>query len=295
MITTFDEYQRIAQETDQKPDSSNDALVMSLLGLVGEAGSLLAEYKKRMRDGAAHQGFRSDVGEELGDLLWYIANIATKCGLSLGQLAQQNIEKTRARWLPPNQPAPPFDEERRENEQLPRQFEYTFEYRDVKGKQKVVMVDSEGNDVGNPLTDNAYVDDGYRFHDVIHLAHAAVLGWSPVLRHLLKRKRKTTDKTDEVEDGGRAQVIEEAVAAATYEYAARHEFLNVGRVDWNLLRTIKRLTSHLEVKARTEAEWECSILIAFDVWRRVRENDGGSIRGNLITRTLEFIPPIRHR
>ena len=38
--------------------------------------------------------------------------------------------------------------------------------------------------LGNDLMDNAYEDDGYRFHDVFHLACAAVLGWSPVLRAL---------------------------------------------------------------------------------------------------------------
>ena len=36
--------------------------------------------------------------------------------------------------------------------------------------------------VGAALTDNAYQDDGYRFHDVFHIAFTAILGWSPVLR-----------------------------------------------------------------------------------------------------------------
>ena len=148
-----------------------------------------------------------------------------------------------------------------------------------------------GNDVGNELTDNAYADDGYRFHDVLHLAHAVVLGWSPVLRKLLKHKRKTIAKLDEVEDGGRAQVVEEAVAAATYEYAARHGFLAVDRVDWGLLRLVKRLTQNFEVKVRSEAEWEEAILLAFRVWRQVRQHDGGRVEGDLVARTLTFTPP----
>ena len=40
------------------------------------------------------------------------------------------------------------------------------------------------------LTDNAHVKDGYGYHDVIHLAFAAVLGWSPLVRRMLKAKRK---------------------------------------------------------------------------------------------------------
>src|SRR2546425_1996035 len=51
------------------------------------------------------------------------------------------------------------------------------------------------------IQDNAYDDDGYRFHDVFHFAHLAILGWSPVLRKLLKRKRRNDVLVDEVEDG----------------------------------------------------------------------------------------------
>ena len=62
----------------------------------------------------------------------------------------------------------------------------------------------DGKFIGDSLSDNAYVDDGYRFHDVMHLAHMAVLGWSPVMRNLLKLKRKSQPTIDEVEDGARA-------------------------------------------------------------------------------------------
>ena len=71
----------------------------------------------------------------------------------------------------------------------------------------------------------------YRFHDVFHLAHAAKLGWSPVLRgKLLKRKqedspdrkRRSDEEVNEVEDGGRAVVTDEAVVAYVWGYAKRH-------------------------------------------------------------------------
>jgi hypothetical protein len=54
------------------------------------------------------------------------------------------------------------------------------------------------------MADNAYERAGYRFHDVFHLAFAAVLGWSPITRALLKRKRKSSPEVDEVEDRGRS-------------------------------------------------------------------------------------------
>jgi NTP pyrophosphatase (non-canonical NTP hydrolase) len=290
---TLAKYQELAKETDKKADSDNDGLVIALMGLVGEAGSLLTEYKKRLRDGEAHQGFTSQVEEELGDLLWYVSTIATRAGLSLEKVATNNLEKTRARWLAPDQRSPLFDEDRVEAEQLPRTFTYQYEQRLVKGQQKLILVDQAGKDVGDPLTDNAYEDDGYRFHDVIHLAHAVVLGWSPVARKILDRKRKSTDAIDhidEVEDGARAQIAEELVAAAAYDYAVRHADLQVQHVDWDLLRLIKRITSRLEVKVRTEAEWEEAILLAFKVWRVVRAQNGGVIRGDMRARTLEVGP-----
>ena len=52
----FDEYQRRSQETDQKPGDDDDALIVPLLGLVGEAGTLQAEFKKRLRDGSIQDG-----------------------------------------------------------------------------------------------------------------------------------------------------------------------------------------------------------------------------------------------
>ena len=63
--------------------------------------------------------------------------------------------------------------------------------------------------LGDDLTDNSYREDGYRFHDVMHLANVACLHWSPVLHALMKRKRKSNRRTDEVEDGARAMIFEE--------------------------------------------------------------------------------------
>ena len=73
--------------------------------------------------------------------------------------------------------------------------------------------------VGDAVTDNSWEPDGYRFHDVLHLAHAGILGWSPVLRRMLNRKRKYDRRIDEVEDGARAAIVEEAIAKLVHSYA----------------------------------------------------------------------------
>lgn len=288
----LDQYQTQAQKTDRNPGTEGDAIVIPLLGLVGEAGTLLSEYKKLLRDRGAHPRFRHQVKEELGDLLWYIANLATKFDLSLEDVASENLRKTESRWLPPPDGcSSALDDCFDESEQLPREFEYELRHEDLNGRSRLVVRDQEGNVVGDPLTDNAYVDDGYRFHDVLHFAFAAKLGWSPVLRKLLKRKRKTNPLIDEVEDGARAAAIEEMIAALVGEYAIRHRFLEgTDVVDWELLRMAKRITSGLSVSVRTEAEWEDAIVTGIQVWRELHQSGGGIVRGDLKTRKLVAQP-----
>jgi NTP pyrophosphatase (non-canonical NTP hydrolase) len=304
----FDEYQERASRTDQNPKPNAEYEpsghpkryeVIPLLGLVGEVGGLLGEYKKLLRDGATHRKFQDEVAEELGDILWYVAAVATKFSLSLSQIALQNLEKVGDRWIAQKQRRVLYDENLPQRQQFPRTFEYAFEKRSIDGTTKIILIDHMvGGTTGDPLTDNAYEDDGYRYHDALHLTFAACLGWSPVLRKLLRTKgqleHRTPSDVDEVEDGGRARVIEEAIAAAAYAYAADHEYLEgVESVDWELLRHIKRMTTHLEVRNVTTNRWNEVLLRGFSVWRQLRAHGGGALRGDLYKSTIEFIPPDR--
>jgi hypothetical protein len=172
-------------------------------------------------------------------------------------------------------------------------------FRVINGMEKLVHVDRLRNNtlVGDPLTDNSYGDNGYRFHDVLHLAFAALLGWSPVWRKLLRKAGLITNRTEppgiaDAQDGGRAQVIDEAIVAAAYVYASRHSFLEGAEVvDWKLLNHIKQMTADLEVSDRTTREWNDAILRGFEMWRQLRTHNGGIIRGNLLEGTIQFIPP----
>lgn len=291
----LDSYQKEALRTDRVPagDGADDAasLIVPMLGLAGETGQLLSEYKKHLRDGEAHRLFKERVSEELGDLLWYIANVASKFDLQLSDIAAANLAKVNQRWATKRVEPLRFDAELPEGEQLPRRFE--VELIDVEGEacQRVhVLID--GKPFGAELTDNAYDPDGYRFHDVFHFAYAAALGWSPITRALLRRKRKSRPLLDEVEDGGRAAVIEEGVAALAFDYARRHRFLEgVATLDFQLLRTIKDMTSHLEVRQCTTGEWEQAILQGFDVWRAVLAARGGRIVADLDARRITFLGP----
>ena len=149
-----------------------------------------------------------------------------------------------------------------------------------------------GDAIGEPLGDNAYDPDGYRFHDVFHLAYAAILGWSPNLRAFLKRKRKSLPLLDEVEDGGRARIIEEGVSALAFDYARVHSFLDgISEIDYGLLKTIRSMTSHLEVGQASAADWERAILDGFAVWRDVMAHGGGEILVDLDARQIRFLGP----
>jgi NTP pyrophosphatase (non-canonical NTP hydrolase) len=252
----FDFYQDAASGTDQfagQNAKKDEGLMIPLLGIAGETGTLLAEFKKKIRDKESYKGFQDKAEEELGDILWYLSNIASRLGLSLSEIASKNLQKTNERWPIPGSTEEMFlffDEGCSPKEQLPRSLKIRV-YEIEKGKRAHMQILPDGEPLGDPLTDNAYDDDGYRFHDVMHLANMAVLGWSPVVRSLLKRKRKSVPKIDEVEDGARAIILEELVVAFVYGNAREREYYkDIKHLDSEMLSTIKRIVRHLEVGTR---------------------------------------------
>jgi len=285
---TLDEYQQRAAATDAREISKNPELSVLLLGLAGETGSLLTLYKKQLRDGDAFQIAQQRLAEEMGDVLWYLAAIARRCGLSLETIAEANLEKTRSRWLS-GEARELFDAEMPPAEQLPRRFTATLrDTTDDSGKNVMNMVFNE-DPLGSELTDNAHDPDGYRFHDIFHLSLAAILGWSPVIRALLKRKRKSSQRFDEIEDGGRAIAIEEGISALIFTYATQHSLLDgVEAMDCGILRTCQTMAGGLEVKTRTLFDWERAVFAAYAAWREAIQHGGVRVFGNLEEKTFTF-------
>src|ERR1700739_224800 len=180
-----------------------------------------------------------------------------------------------------------FDETCDVDERLPRSF--VAELRDVdEGNGRyVTRMRLDGESLGSPLTDNSYEQDGYRFHDLLHLALMATLGWSPVIRSLLERKRKSNSILDEVEDGGRAIAIEEGIAALIFTYASQHSMLEgVRTIDWSLLQTCSNMTMGLEAGRKPLFNWECAIIQSFAAWRLSINERGVRVYGDL--RKQEF-------
>lgn len=295
----LDEYQSKAVRTEQKPKVANGAEVLPFLGLAGETGELLNEYKKYLRDGSAHERFRDRLKEELGDLLWYLADTASKFDLRLSEVAALNLAKAGERWGDRGEDGQltlygrsrMFDSAFPQAERLPRQFVAEF-YQRMQGERMHVRVSVNGRQMGQELDDNVHEEDGYRFHDVFHLACAAVLAWSPVTRRNLDCKRRSIDAADRNEDGGRAIVTEEGISALVFAYALDHARMEgVGWLDYDLLKAIKTMTAKFEVSVCTTGEWEKAILLAYSIWRLVEKHAGGNVVVDLDRRELAFTPP----
>jgi hypothetical protein len=122
------------------------------------------------------------------------------------------------------------------------------------------------------------------------------LGWSPVIRALLKVKRKSDPRIDENEDGARAIIIEEGIATWIFNHSARqspkhYAAVVEGRLDYALLKTVRGMVSGFEVADLPLWQWERAILDGFRVFRLLFENKGGTVEADLRKRTLTYKPP----
>lgn len=289
----FNQYQEKAKKTIQKNASdANLTSIVPFLGIIGEIGSLVTELKKKFRDGDAYVAYKGKLCEELGDVLWYISTIAHQNNLTLEEIATKNLGKIHDRFLIDDKEVyKNFDTGFPKKERLPDEFEIQFVSYTEKKKKKLKIIDKRTNKrIGDPLTDNSYTEDGYRFHDIFHYGYLAVLGWSPVLRKLLKLKRKSKPVIDENEDGARAQIIEEMVSLYIYSRVVDHELLKYSQsVDSGIIKQVQILVGNLEVKDCSGKQWEKAILNSYEIYNKLRENNGGRVLVSKKNRTLTYL------
>ena len=88
-------YQMQARKFAIYPERMN--IVYPALGLAGESGEVADKVKKIYRDGRDDAYFRAEIAKEIGDVLWYCANLAEDLGFTLQQIAEMNIYKLRCR------------------------------------------------------------------------------------------------------------------------------------------------------------------------------------------------------
>jgi len=358
---TLDEYQAKAFATAQIDWDEPSKRHVPAFGSIGELGSLVSELKKSLRDGAAYTEGNQNLVEEFGDVLWYLAAIAShyelavsdlvnsvkatrsarvgafdhiyammraipslteqfqalprrptaaakrKLAASLGtslaatiaairqqkldldKVLETNLDKVHGMFGTPQGPARCFDKKQPGYEQLPRKLHVQFLER-ARGETRLeVILRVHDLNIGDRLTDNSSTDDGYRFHDVFHLAYAAVLGWSPVVRATFRCKRKSVPKIDEIEDGARAAIVEEAIAQTVFNYARGHSMLSgLQRLDHGILKLIHRMVRGLEVEVCALNEWQHAIIVGFSAFRSLRQNRGGWLTLDAETRSLTY-------
>ncbi len=280
----FDEYQRKADDT--RITSDDEVFSLGLIGEVGSIASAMKKARRARRSSAKVATYRLELTEELGDALWYLTAIATTHGISTETVATQNLAKvndffgTRTPGL--------FDEVEADESKLPSKMNVLMTLQED-GR---VQIEVNGTAAGDPLDSSSPVEDNYKYHDVIHFAFAAKLGWSPVLRDLLspKRKRKLSDGRNSPEDGARARIIEEAIAAILFAQAPTLNWYETADdVPLRTLELIKRVTADYEVRVRTVPEWQNAICTAFSTFRAVEDKRAARLQVDLEAKSIVVV------
>lgn len=293
----FDDYQKLAFKTAR---TDGHVLLEVCLAVLWQLGAeLLRSTLPKIEISLNKNVADRPANTSLGGITWHLCALASLYHLSMDDVVAFNRNKVRFRSERGN-PTPLHDDSRDPKEQFPREFDVAFV--PVGPRKSRMYVD--GKPLGDDITDNAYKDDGYRFHDVLHLAFIAHLGWSPVVRGFMKRKRKSqNDMVDEVEDGGRAQVVEELVIKAIHSEGERQAQLT-GRcsvdgpdrlfpdrslITFQLLKTLRTYVQDLEVWKNTFWEWENAVFEGCEIFSALRRAKQGTVHVDLGRRKLTFV------
>ncbi len=95
---TLKQYQKLSRKTALYPDKDHN-FIYPTLGLSGEAGEVAEKIKKVIRDkgGVMDSETKEQLKKELGDVLWYVAQLATELALTLDEIATANMQKLLSR------------------------------------------------------------------------------------------------------------------------------------------------------------------------------------------------------
>lgn len=251
-----------------------------------ELGAAAGDLVRVTRRSADVESIRFAVARVVGAL----SDVAARAELSWPDIATSNRTKVLSRWPQARNNVRVDERTDLEEERFPNRL--CIEFRLARGKRNMVILRSQGLNIGDRLTDNIDEQDYYRYHDVFHFSYAVYLGWSPVLRDILKCKRKSLPEVDENQDGARARVVEEAVSAYVFSQAkAMNYFDGVDGLDYELLKTVSELIRGYEVEDVPLYRWEEAILAGFDVFRDLCRNGGGSVMLDFEHHTLIYYHP----
>lgn len=295
----FEDYQNLAILTARTQDKVLLEVCLAVLSQLGAEllRKTLPDIEIELNRAIADR----PINDILGEIAWHVSALASTYRLTLSEIAQENIRKNSQRYAI-GKATPLHDAPFPKHEQFPRQFDVSV-ISIGKGRSRLYL---DGKRLGDDLTDNSSIDDGYRFHDVMHLANIAKLGWSPVFRGLMGLKRKSDIRVDEIEDGARAKIVEEALIKVIHSEGIRQAkirtpgfgpdklrlFLVESEISNNFLGFIRDLVSGLEVESNKTWEWIETIVSGYDLFHKIRKEKQGTVSIDLDQRSIKFRPEV---
>ncbi len=299
----IDAYQKIAFITRRTEEDQLRNVCVAVLQQL--AAQLSRDFLPNTEMALNHEVRPKDPVDALGEIIWHLSALASLYDLTLSDILSLTQKKARFR-NPQNKPGPRHDRKKKKknpNERFPDRFEVHFVDKGDAGASMFWVEDERViKKLGATLTDNDRNGDGYRFHDVMHIAFAVHLGWSPNLRAFMGLQRRSSLVTDQVEDGGRAKILEEAVILEIHQRAKGFEdyfpkaekAIQVSPYDFpdamsfEFLRRLHELCDGHEAYQNPKQDWERAIRDGYDCYHKLRAASGGIIAVNMIERTLTF-------
>lgn len=245
----------------------------------------------------------------LTETAWHLAALATLNELKLSDIVETLQIKTGFRGESTRTKA--LDSRFPKQERFPDNFEIAFV---PSPKDKLVSEmfwlrkDGYHTKLGASLQDNHSDNDGYRYHDAIHVAFAVHLGWSPNLRKFMGLKRKSDKKTDSDEDGGRAAILEEMIILQVHTYASKLKyyineacgnplkqllekspFEEPNALTFEFIRDLHELSLGYEVDQSKEGDWKRAICSGYDMYVKLQK-EGGVLIASTIDKTVNYRP-----
>ncbi|MDA9475272.1 pyrophosphatase [Bradyrhizobium sp. CCBAU 65884] len=256
----------------------------TLLSLAAAGGTLASGIV-----GRSYDSDRQSIAAQLRKIFDLLILASNEASVTLESAARMSLEKAADRWPRERKYPALFDDAFPEEERLPRSLSIEIYEREAANGKRYVLQRCNDLFIGDRLTDNIMLADDYRFHDVFHYAYAAVLGWSPVTRALLRRKRKSEARIDEGQDGARAVLIEEGVATYVFGVAKDLDFFDgqkPGDLSLTFLKNVRQFVCGYEVDRSPLWLWEEAILQGNQAFRFLRMHRRGTLKVDLVKRSM---------